>query len=125
MTIATTNSADREERSQIRARYTGQRAICYRWLGAVNGGEIVAAQNYPGAEIVGVDTFQSVPDGGVATYRAGILLPGTGASTIDWSGARHIEFRRELATVGGDPKGPRVGVHYVDVAGKRGRYVCA
>lgn len=133
-------------RTTLRARYTGDRQVCYRWLGMVGGGKLVPAQEYPGAFIVGIDTFPERPDGRVKTSTviavpsglllierahdgrgitnaAAILRPGRGPASVDWSAARHIRYvaREPLNPLA--PNGETVAVHYVDVDGVEGRYV--
>ncbi len=125
----------------MRARYTGNREIAYRWVGPIGGGKICHAQDYPGAEIVGFDTFTTgEPDGRVTTstkvrlpagllvldstkkggaheYAAGVLDGADAKNTITWSRARHIETKRVEQR-----KGPPAVVHVIEVDGVRSEY---
>lgn len=101
------------EKARLRARYTGNREICYRWVGEVGGGSLVHAQKHPEAELVGFDTWSdenideriqrktvvalpvgllvldSTRNGGSHSYAAGILTAEPGGR-VDYSRARHV-----------------------------------
>lgn len=130
--------------AQLRARFTGNREIHYRWVGEIGSGFVVWAQAHPAAQLVGVDTWSddnadarvprktlvALPAGLLVIdsercgethhYSAGVLTEDKGGN-VDWSRARYIETRR----VDRDPKNPKAGqytIHVVEVDGARGEY---
>lgn len=129
----------------MRARYTGNKEICYRWVGVPGSGEVRKAQDYPGAEIVGIDTWSdeevdarvkrttkvrlptgllvidSTKAGGSHAYAAGVLDGADPKNTINWSRAKHIDTKRVPADPA-HPNGDKVTVHVVEVDGVRGDY---
>lgn len=130
----------------MRARYTGNKEICYRWVGVPGSGEVCKAQNYPGAEIVGIDTWSdenvdarmnrstrvrlpagllvidSTKAGGSLSLVAGVLDgAGLASNPINWTRAKYIETKRVPADPA-RPNGDKVIVHVVEVDGVRGDY---
>lgn len=138
MDMTSTNSAT-PGYVRIKARYTGDRKIAYRWLAEVGSGTMRRAQD--AARLVDVDTFSSTPDGRVPTrtlvhapvgilvvekcnteWAAGIVADGT----IDWSRAQHVAC--EVRMVDHDADGvvtaapTKVTVHTIRVDGVDGEY---
>ena len=132
-----------DSKLQLRARYTGNHEICYRWVGAIGGGRLVHAQAHPGAEIV-TDTWSDDVDGRVPrktvirlpadlvvldsskkgaqhAYTAGVLDASDQKNTINWGRARHVSMERR-DKVSGEPKAGKIVVHTIEVDGERGEY---
>ncbi len=131
---------------QMRARYTGNREICYRWVGIIGSGEVSHAQTFPGVKILS-DTFSDTsPDARVTTatkvllpagllvidssrsgnagshsYAAGVLDGADPKNTIAWGRARHVEAKR-VDRNPAKPSAGKVTVHVVEVDGVRSEY---
>lgn len=127
----------------IKARYTGDKKITYRWLGVVGSGNVCHAQTFPSAAVEGIDTWSPddvdarIPRKTVVRVPAGLVVldserSGRGAheytagvtsddpkAPIDWAAARYVETKMR-----DDKHGkPTIRVHVIAVNGVRGEYV--
>ena len=126
---------------KLRARYSGNREVCYRWVCAIDGNALVHAQRHPEAEPVedswssqvddrivrktivrlpvGLLVLDSTHRGGEHVYTAGVLREGktVGSGDVDWSRARYVE------TIAPDEKRRTPRKHVIDVDGKRRTYI--
>jgi hypothetical protein len=132
------------DRANLRARFTGNRQVSYRWVGRIGGGKVVAAQNHPRANIledtwsdrdvdervkratrvslpVGLLVVSSERSGKDQGYSAGILRRTEKGGDVDWNAVRHVEVREEPVDPK-DPKGAKRRVHVVEIAGRRSEY---
>lgn len=128
---------------KLRARYTGNGEVCYRWAGAITDSSLVPAQRHQEAEPV-EDGWSSQVDARIArktvvrlpvgllvldsshdragghAYTAGVLVgrSGTpGGGDVDWSRARYVE------TIEPDRKRGTPRRHVIDVDGARRTYI--
>jgi len=131
------------ETAKMRARYTGNKTIAYRWVGEIGSGKLVHAQTHPAAVVL-EDTWSSSPDarvptktmvelpmgllvldstakGSEHTYTAGVLDNVDPKNTINWDRARYISTKR-VDRVAGNPRAGKLTVHTIEVDGKRSEY---
>lgn len=136
-------------KAALKARYTGNKEIHFRWVGSLEGGELIAMQKHPSATVK-KDTFSSRPDGrmvtfttvdidtglvmldveygingkgeqsGAPTFVAGLIASTEPGNVVDYDRVKHVEMTKETITV--DGKERNIQVHTIAVDGKHRRF---
>lgn len=136
-------------KAALKARYTGNKEIHFRWVGSVEGGELVMMQKHPSA-VVKKDTFSSTPDGRMVTFTtvdidlglvmldveygingkgnqsgapvfvAGLIASTEAGKVVDYDRVKHVDMTKETVTV--DGKDRTIQVHTIAIDGKHVRF---